>query len=111
TAAGVVSTLAGLAGASGSADGTGAAARFNYPAGVAVDAAGTVYVADQSNTTIRKITAAGVVSTLAGSAGNPGSADGTGAAARFYYPTGVAVDAAGAVYVADRANNTIRVIR
>ncbi|MBF9222528.1 hypothetical protein I2H31_15600, partial [Hymenobacter sp. BT662] len=77
---GVVSTLAGAAGLDGSADGTGAAARFYYPAGVAVDAAGTVYVADQFNRTIRKTTAAGVVSTLAGLAGASGSADGTGAA-------------------------------
>ncbi|MGI4864361.1 MAG: hypothetical protein ACRYFZ_10605 [Janthinobacterium lividum] len=108
TAAGVVSTLAGTAGSSGSADGTGAAARLNSPIGVAVDAAGTVYVADQSNNTIRKITPAGVASTLAGSAGSSGSADGTGAAARFYFPNGVALDAAGTVYVADTFNHTIR---
>ena len=111
TAAGVVSTLAGLAGSQGSADGTGAAARFYYPGGVAVDAAGTVYVADQNNHTVRRITAAGAVSTLAGLAGSQGSADGTGAAARFRTPSGVAVDAAGAVYVADQNNHTIRVIR
>jgi hypothetical protein len=107
---GVVTTLAGTAGSYGSANGTGAAARFNNPYGVAVDAAGTVYVADQNNHTIRKITPAGVVSTLAGTAGPYGSADGTGAAARFNYPTGVAVDAAGVVYVADESNNTIRKI-
>ncbi|MDQ2769714.1 MAG: hypothetical protein M3Y54_04350, partial [Bacteroidota bacterium] len=98
---GFVSTLAGLAGSTGSANGTGAAARFYSPTGVAVDATDAVYVADQSNSTIRKITAAGVVSTLAGTAGSTGSADGTGAVARFRFPTGVAVDAAGAVYVAD----------
>ena len=111
TPAGAVSTLAGTAGSSGSADGTGVAARFNLPSGVAVDAAGAVYVADRSNHTIRKITPAGVVSTLAGTAGSVGSADGTGAAARFRTPDGVAVDAAGAVYVADTYNHTIRVIR
>ncbi|HEX7837343.1 MAG TPA: NHL repeat-containing protein [Kofleriaceae bacterium] len=107
TAAGVVTTLAGTAGMLGSADGTGAAARF-FPAGVAVDTAGNVYVAEEGNNTIRKITAAGVVTTLAGMAGMPGSADGTGAAARFNAPTGVAVDSTGNLYVADQSNHTIR---
>ena len=110
TPAGVVSTLAGLAGSSGSADGTGSAARFDFPASVAVDAAGNVYVADFSSSTIRKITPAGEVSTLAGLADNYGSADGTGSAARFLGPLGVAVDAGGNVYVADNNNHTIRKI-
>ena len=57
-----------------------------FPRGVAVDSAGNVYVADSDNDTIRKITPSGVVSTLAGLAGSPGSADGTGSAARFYLP-------------------------
>jgi sugar lactone lactonase YvrE len=108
TANGVVTTLAGTAGISGSVDGTGAAASFNLPTGVAVDSAGNVYVADQNNSTIRKVTAAGVVTTLAGTANADGSADGIGAAARFDHPTGVAVDSAGNVYVADRGNSTIR---
>ena len=108
TPAGVVSTLAGLSGIFGSVDGTGSAARFNGPFGVAVDAAGNVYVADNGNATIRKITPAGVVSTLAGLAGSTGSTDGTGGAARFNDPFGVAVDAADNLYVADTVNNTIR---
>jgi sugar lactone lactonase YvrE len=105
---GVVRTLAGLAGSYGGADGTGSAARFNYPSGLAVDSAGNVYVADTSSDTIRKVTAGGVVTTLAGLAGSNGSSDGTGNAARFRNPSGVAVDGAGNVYVADRDNETIR---
>ena len=108
TSAGVVTTLAGLADSSGSTDGTGSAARFNFPTSVAVDSAGNVYVADTTNQTIRKVTSAGVVTTLAGSAGNAGSADGTGSAARFSGPHGVAVDTAGNIFVADRSNHTIR---
>ena len=110
TSAGVVTTLAGTAGSDGSSDGTGAAARFNSPRSVAVDASGNVFVADMSNHTIRKITSAGVVTTLAGTAGSPGSSDGTGAAARFSSPYGVAVDASGNVFVADTGNHTIRKI-
>jgi len=106
--AGLVLTLAGKAGTAGSADGIGIEARFNRPGGVAADSAGNVYVADAGNHTIRKITAAGVVSTLAGGTASPGSADGPGTAARFNVPTGVAVDGVGNVYVADSNNNTIR---
>ncbi|MBI3416032.1 MAG: hypothetical protein HY043_12095 [Verrucomicrobia bacterium] len=110
TPAGAVTTLAGLAAKLGSADGAGGAARFYNPQGVAVDKGGNVYVADNGNHTIRKITPAGVVSTLAGLAGfyNRGSADGTGSAARFIHPSGLAVDAKGNVYVADSYNHTIR---
>ena len=110
TPSGVVSTLAGLAGSAGSTDGTGSAARFNNPTGVAVDPSGNVYVADGGNNTIRKVTPAGVVSTLAGSAGSTGSADGTGSAAQFYEPRGVAVDGSGNLYVGDCSNCTIRKI-
>ncbi len=110
TPAGVVSTLAGVGGAVGSADGKGNAAQFDAPAGAAVDKAGNLYVADEGNHTIRKITPAGVVTTLAGTAGMRGSADGTGAAARFNTPAGVAVDGAGNVFVADLANFVLRKI-
>ena len=110
TSAGVVTTLAGTAGVTGSANGTGAAASFRQPFGLAADGAGNLYVADTGNNTIRQITAAGVVTTLAGTAGATGSADGTGAAAGFYEPFGVAVDSAGNAYVADSSNNTIRKI-
>src|ERR1022692_2587578 len=103
-------TLAGLAGNYGSADGTGSAARFDYPDGLAVDGAGNIYVADTYNHTIRKVTPAGVVTTLAGLAGFSGSANGTGSVARFYFPDGVAVDTNGNVYVADTYNYTIRKI-
>ena len=108
TPGGVVTTLAGTAGSSGSVDGTGAAARFNYLRGVAVDGDGNVYVADTDNHVIRKVTPGGVVTTLAGTAGSSGSVDGTGAAARFNYLRGVAVDGVGNVYVADSQNNLIR---
>ena len=108
TSAGVVSTFAG-SGTAGSADGTGTAASFNLPSGLDLDDEGNVYVADAANNKIRKITSAGVVSTFAGS-GTAGSADGTGSAASFNYPTGVAIDAAGNVYVADLSNNKIRKI-
>ncbi len=105
-----VSTLAGLAGVSGSDDGAGSAARFSSPSGVAVDWFGSVYVADQNNHTIRKITPAGVVTTLAGQAGRRGSEDGAGEVASFSYPTDVAVDVRGHLYVTDTANHTIREI-
>jgi hypothetical protein len=107
----VSSTIAGLAGYPGNADGMNGQARFDYPSGVAVDTNGNLYVADQVNSTVRKMTTDGTnwtVSTIAGSAGNYGSANGTNGVARFYYPSGVAVDMAGNMYVADQVNSTIR---
>lgn len=113
TPSALVTTLAGSStGALGSADGIGSAARFSFPAGIAVDLAGNVYVGDYNNNNIRKITPAGVVTTLAGLAGlrNYGFVDGTGSAARFDGPTGVAVDAAGNLFVADSYNDAIRLV-
>lgn len=106
--AGEVSTLAGIRGNSGGADGGPGTARFYSPQGVTIDAGGSLYVADTGNSTIRKITAAGVVSTIVGLAGNSGSADGIGSNARFYLPRGVSVDASGNILVADTGNHTIR---
>ena len=104
-------TLAGGVGTSGSTDGTGSAARFFQPHGIAVDAGGTVYVGDTNNHTVRKISPFGVVTTLAGMPGVPGAVvNGTGSGARFNSPRGVAVDASGNVYVADSQNYTIRKI-
>lgn len=108
TPTGSVSTLAGSL-ASGSADGAGAAASFRFPGGLAVDAAGYVYVADTNNHKIRKITPAGNVTTLAGS-GAPSFADGVGAAAGFRSPAGIVVDPNGNVYVGDTSNHRIRKI-
>lgn len=108
TPSGFVSTLAGSPGVSGTADGPGPAARFNGPAGVALDASGNVYVADSQNYTIRKITPDGTVSTLAGRAGTQGRGDGTGSGATFYDPENLAIDQAGNLYIADGAGNIVR---
>ena len=105
---GGVSTFAGTAGMSGATDGTGAAARFNYPTGLALDSGGNLYVADSTNNLLRKITPAGVVTTLAGLAGVSGSQDGAGSYALFNNPGGLSVDPTGDVYVADTGNSLIR---
>ena len=84
-------------------------AQFSNPSSVAVDSSGILYVADTGNHRIRKITSEGVVTTLAGT-GTAGHHDATGTEAQFHYPSGVAVDSSGNVYVADRDNNRIRKI-
>jgi len=110
SADGTTVTLAGKAGSFGSADGLGSIARFSAPKGIAADSAGTVYVADTGNATVRKITAAGLVSTLAGTAGSKGTNDATGAAAHFAAPAGVTVDSGGNVYIIDSEASTLRKI-
>jgi sugar lactone lactonase YvrE len=106
--AGVVTTIAGLAGESGSADGPRHMARFNTPNGIALDALGNIYVADSLNHTIRKITATGFVSTVAGTPGVEGIADGIGSAAQFKRPGGVAFSPSGHLYVLDRDHSRLR---
>ena len=113
----VTTTIAGVAGSSGSTDGTNDAARFNGPADITLDKAGNLYVTDCFNDTIRKLTPAGadwVVTTIAGKAGNPGSTDGTNDVARFDLGTDanscVVADNAGHLFVSDYANHTIRKI-
>lgn len=111
---GAVAIFAGT-GARGSVDGLAAQATFAYVAAVALDRGGNVYVADRDNFTVRRISPGGFVTTVAGTAGLSGAADGVGAAARFAGPAGIAVDPTGAVYVADAGtysafNNTIRKI-
>lgn len=103
-----ISLLAGSIEAGGNVDSTGAGARFGYLTGVTVDPAGNVYVADFGNHTIRKISAGGVVTTLAGTAGVKGCEDGVGTAARFYYPNDVAVDATGNVHVTNTGDTSPR---
>ena len=108
TPGGAITNLAGQPGAWGSLDGIGSAARFNRPVGLAVDSQGNVFVADAFNYAIRRITPAGVVTTIAGFAGNDGYTDGLGGAARFGKPAELAIDARGNLFVADSFNHTIR---
>ncbi|MCC6823782.1 MAG: hypothetical protein IT579_23920, partial [Verrucomicrobia subdivision 3 bacterium] len=111
TSDGTVSTLAGFPGSGGAADGTGTVARFSYPEELAVDSIGNVYVADNNNSIIRKITSAGAASTLAGLSGHIGNTDGNGGTVRFKFATGLAIDSTGNLFVADNGNSTIRTTR
>lgn len=105
-----LSLVAGALGGSGSVDGDRMTARLYNPTDVVADSAGNLYVADDFNALIRKIDTSGNVTTLAGKAKQMGTADGTGAAARFNDPASVAVDPSGNVYVVDEGVNTIREI-
>ncbi len=110
TTGGVATTLAGTAGTSGTTDATGTSAKFNTPTGIVSDGT-NLYVADSGNHTIRKVViVGGAVTTLAGTAGTSGSADGTGAAARFNQPVGLTIDNAGNLYVSDQNYTKIRKI-
>jgi len=108
----VVTTIAGLTGNTGGADGTNSSARFNTPTDVTVDSGGNLFVADSGNNTIRQIRHVGtnwVVSTIAGLVnGFTSSADGTNSDARFNQPSGVAMDLNDNIYIADRGNSLIR---
>lgn len=109
----VTTTIAGTAETPGFTDGTNSGAQFFFPSGIAVDTNGNLYVSDTDNATIRELTPVGtnwVVSTIAGSVGNFGSADGTGTNAQFFGTSGIALDSAGSLYVADVFNDTIRKI-
>ncbi len=108
SASDAVRTLAGAAQVPGHVDGVGALARFSDPAGLAIDAQGNVLIADSANHCLRKLTPAGIVTTIAGRPGDAGSADGPGATARFDTPSAVAVAKDGTVFVSDTGNHTLR---
>lgn len=105
---GSVITIAGAVGVSGSADGAGSAASFMQPVGIAADASGNLLVVDMGAAVIRKVSPAGVATTLAGSPGARGMVDGIGSAARFNHPAWIAVDKSGTAYVTDRFDGSIR---
>jgi len=105
---GVVTTLAGVDGVTGSADGKGSEARFMQPFGVAVGPGGVLFVSDVVDHTLRRIAPDGTVTTIAGKAGTPGSIDGASGVARFFDPYGIATDRDGNIFVADRGSHAIR---
>jgi sugar lactone lactonase YvrE len=110
TTNGVVTTFAGQIGVAGTANGTGIVAQFNSPSGLAFDKSGNLFVSDTGNSTIRKITSAGAVTTFAGVAGSSGFLDGAAGGAQFNAPLGIAVWTNGNVFVADSGNHCIRKI-
>ena len=107
---GTITTIAGTGGRGFRGDGGPAvAAQLNFPAGVSVDGAGNLYIADEWNHRIRRIDSSGTITTLAGTGRRGFSGDGgTAVAARLNYPNGVAVDGAGNLYIADSDNHRIR---
>jgi len=110
----VVSTIAGLAGSSGSTDGSNGNSRFHFPIAIAMDSGGNLYVTDEGNNTVRKLAPSGtnwVSSTIAGKAGYSGSTDGISTNSRLNAPYGIAVDGSGNIYVADKNNYTIRRVK
>jgi sugar lactone lactonase YvrE len=111
TPAGVVSIWVGALGQAGHVDGPGAAARLQQPAGLSLDRCGNLYVADVGSHTVRRVSPAGAVTTVAGAPGQAGSVDGLGPAGRLSQPMSIAVGPDGAVYIADWGNATIRVVR
>jgi sugar lactone lactonase YvrE len=108
TQAGVVTTFAGT-GFIGSANGPGASATFNFPEGIAIDAAGNIYVADKFNRLIRMISPAGIVSTLAGT-GAAGSVNGYGDVATFFQPLQIAIDKQGVLYITDTTDQIRKIV-
>ncbi len=108
SSSGVVTTLAGSPGNAGAVDGMERAARFRFPSGLVLDQTGSLFVVDQFDHTIRKITPAGEVTTFAGRSGQAGFVDGSGTAARFSSPQQIAIDATGTMFVTDRQNGAIR---
>ena len=114
TSAGAVTTVAGVAGKYGAVNdapnGTTNRARFHYPSGIARDSGGNLYIADTFNHLVRKVTASGLVSTLAGTPEVWGTADGTNGSARFFAPEGIVVDGGGTVFVMDSGNHALREI-
>jgi sugar lactone lactonase YvrE len=106
----VIAPVSGTRGEAGHQDGTGGGARFNDPMGLARDAQGNLYICDARNHVIRKIAPGGIVTTLAGLSGVPGAVNGVGSAARFNFPSDIAVAPNGVLYVADSGNHCIRAI-
>jgi sugar lactone lactonase YvrE len=108
SAAYAFTNFVGQSGVAGTNDGVGNAAQFDHPTGIAVDRSGNLFVADTWNNTIRRVTPEGVVTTIAGSPGNPGNADGLGVMALLNGPNALAVGGAGNLFIADGQNQTIR---